>query len=330
MSSDHPYAQLTPDRVLDALESTGVIPDGRLLALNSYENRVYQLGVEAGPPLVAKFYRPDRWSNAAILEEHAFALELAEHEIPAVAPLADERGVTLHEFQGFRFALFPRRGGHWPELDDPETLHRIGRFLGRLHAVGAVRTFQHRHTLSVGRLGIQPYQYLLEQGFIPREYASEYRQLSEELITRIAVDFTQADCMHHIRIHGDFHPGNILWTESGAHIVDLDDCCTGPAVQDLWMLLSGTGTQMGLQLSEILDGYSEFYEFDTRELRLIEPLRTLRIIHYAYWLARRWSDPAFPHNFPWFNTPRYWEEHILILREQAENLECPPLNMGGL
>lgn len=330
MSGDHPYAQLTPDRMLDAVASTGAIPDGRLLALNSYENRVYQVGVETGPPLVAKFYRPDRWSNEAILEEHAFALELEGHEIPVVAPLADERGATLHEYQGFRFALFPRHGGHWPELDDADTQHRIGRFLGRLHAVGAVRPFQHRHALSVENLGIQSYQYLLEQGFIPQAYTAEYRQLSEGLVARIAVGFNPSGNMRQLRIHGDFHPGNILWTDSGVHIVDLDDCCMGPAVQDLWMLLSGTPAQMGLQLSEILDGYSEFCDFDPGELRLIEPLRTLRIMHYAYWLARRWSDPAFPHNFPWFNTPRYWEEHILTLREQAASLDSPPLNAGDL
>ena len=323
----HPYERLTPDTILDAVEQCAIEPDGHLLALNSYENRVYQVGVDSGRPLIAKFYRPERWSDEAILEEHAFARELAAQEIPVVAPIVDDHGETLHHHNGFRYALFPRFGGRWPELEDPETQYRIGRFLGRIHAIGAIQSFHHRPTLDIDSFAIQPYQYLLEHGFIPPEMAHQYRDLAEELIGLIEHAFKRLPELSLIRLHGDFHPGNILWTDRGAHIVDLDDCRMGPAIQDLWMLLSGDRTQMTLQLVELLEGYNEFFDFDLKQLQLIEPLRALRIIHYAYWLALRWQDPAFPHSFPWFNTPRYWDEHILTLREQITNLEQPPLSL---
>lgn len=324
----HPYDALTPDTVLDAVEQTGFGPNGSLLALNSYENRVYQVGLEAGDFLVAKFYRPGRWKDAAILEEHAFAAELAGHEIPVVMPLADEAGETLHRHAGFRFALYPRRGGRWPELEDPEVLLRLGRFLGRLHSVGAARPFSHRPALDLASFGTASYDYLLEQEILPADYHGQYRDLAGELLELIAAGFERAGGVARLRLHGDFHPGNILWTERGAHIVDLDDCRSGPAIQDLWMLLSGERKQMTLMLSDLLEGYEEFYDFNRRELHLIEPLRTLRIIHYAAWLAGRRDDPAFAQAFPWFNSPRYWEEHILTLREQRLRLEEPPLSLG--
>lgn len=316
-----PYQNLTPDLILDAVESFGVRVSGSILALNSYENRVYQVGLDEGAPLVAKFYRPGRWSDAAILEEHAFGLELAEHEIPVVAPLRDEQGRTLLEYGGYRFALYPRRGGRWPELDDPDNLMWLGRFIGRIHAVGAVRPFQHRPAITVEAFGVEPYEYLLEHGFIPKALERMYRSLVEELLAQVRAAFAEVAAVARIRVHGDCHPGNILWTDHGPHFVDLDDCRTAPAIQDLWMLLSGDRMQMMVQLSEILEGYEEFRDFDRRELRLIEPLRTLRMIHYSAWLARRWNDPAFPLNFPWFNTEKYWEEQVLFLREQAVKLE---------
>lgn len=322
-----PYQGLTPDLILDAVENFGVRVSGSILALNSYENRVYQVGLDEGAPLVAKFYRPGRWSDAAILEEHAFALELAGHEIPVVAPLRDEQGRTLLEYGGYRFALYPRRGGRWPELDNPDNLMWLGRFIGRIHAVGAVRPFRHRPAITVEAFGVEPYEYLLEHGFIPKTLERMYRSLVEELLAQVRAAFAEVTAVASIRVHGDCHPGNILWTDHGPHFVDLDDCRTAPAVQDLWMLLSGDRMQMAAQLSELLEGYDEFRDFDRRELRLIEPLRTLRMIHYSAWLARRWHDPAFPLNFPWFNTEKYWEEQVVFLREQAMRLEEPAVGL---
>ena len=319
------YAGLDPDSILSAVESQGYVTSGHLLALNSYENRVYQVGLDAGGFLVAKFYRPARWSDAGILEEHAFALELAEAEIPLVAPLRNDAGETLFSHRGFRFALYPRRGGRWPDLDDPDNLEWIGRFLGRIHAVGATRDFIHRPTLDIAGLGTESYRYLLERGFIPDYVELAYRSLAEDLLRQVQIAFERAGRVKYLRLHGDCHPGNILWTDAGPHFVDLDDCRMGPAVQDLWMLLSGDRQEMGAQLSEIVAGYELFTDFDRRELLLIEALRTLRMLHYAAWLAHRWDDPAFPQAFPWFNTPRYWEEHILQLREQAAALDEPPL-----
>lgn len=313
--SGAPYEGLGPDQVLDAVEAAGFRPDGRFLALNSYENRVYQVGLDDAAPLVAKFYRPGRWTDAAIQEEHAFACQLAGTEIPVVAPLAVD-GETLLHHGGFRFALFPRRGGRWPELDDPDTREWLGRFLGRIHALGASARFRHRPVLDRASYGVEPSQYLLSNRLIPPHLTEAYRTLIDDLLRRIEACYARAGKFAQIRLHGDCHPGNILWTDAGPHFVDLDDCRSGPAMQDLWMLLSGDRREQSLQLSDILAGYEEFHDFDRRELHLIEALRTLRMIHYAAWLARRWEDPAFPQAFPWFGTDRYWEDHILALREQ--------------
>ncbi|MEJ2646643.1 MAG: serine/threonine protein kinase [Gammaproteobacteria bacterium] len=320
-----PYHQLGPDTVLTAVESCGYRTDGHFLALNSYENRVYQIGLEDEPPLVAKFYRPGRWSDDAILEEHRFALELAEHEIPVVAPLPDRDGTTLHRYKGFRFALFPRRGGRWPELDQRDNRLWLGRFIGRIHAVGAVRPFEYRPALDSRSFGTDSVRFILENRLIPGHVEEAYRTLTEDLLTQIEGRFEMVGALRRLRLHGDCHPGNILWTDAGPHFVDLDDCRSGPAVQDLWMLLSGAREEMAVQLGDIIEGYTQFFDFDPVELHLIEPLRTLRMLHYAAWLARRWSDPAFPMAFPWFGSPRYWEDHILALREQAAALDEPPL-----
>ncbi|MDH4275037.1 MAG: serine/threonine protein kinase [Gammaproteobacteria bacterium] len=322
--SQTPYAGLAPELILDAVESQGWRVDGRLAALNSYENRVYQIGIEDGPPLIAKFYRPGRWSDAAILEEHQFAAELVEREIPVVAPLQDAQGVSLWTFQGFRFALFPRRSGRAPELDNEDTLQWLGRFLARIHAVGAIHPFQHRPVLDIVEFGEQSAEFLLKD-FLPHEQRNAYRAASAAVLKKIAAAYASAGDVTLIRLHGDCHPGNILWTPEGPHFVDLDDARMGPAVQDLWMLLSGTRTQKLRQVGVILDAYQDFYEFDPRELVLNEALRALRIMHYAAWLARRWDDPAFPQNFPWFNTRAYWEEHISSLQEQAMMMDEPPL-----
>jgi Ser/Thr protein kinase RdoA (MazF antagonist) len=321
----HPFSALTPDLVLDALESTGLRCDGRMLALNSFENRVYQVGQEEGLPVIAKFYRPERWSDAAILEEHAFTLELAEREIPVVPPLALQ-GRTLHEFTGFRFAVYPRQGGRPPELDDADTLEWMGRFMGRIHAVGATQAFVHRPALDIETFGTEPRAYLLANNWIPRELLSAWESVSAQALDGVRHCFERAGNVRALRLHGDCHMGNVLWTDDGPHFVDFDDCRMGPAVQDLWMLLSGERGDMTRQLSDVLAGYEDFFEFDRRELHLVEALRTLRLIHYSAWLARRWDDPAFPAAFPWFNTQHYWQDRILELREQAALMQEPPLN----
>jgi Ser/Thr protein kinase RdoA (MazF antagonist) len=320
----HPYSTLTPDAVLDALESAGVRGDGRLLALNSYENRVYQVYVEDGPPVIAKFYRPVRWTDAAILEEHAFALELAEREIPVVAPLVIE-GKTLHESGGFRFAVYPRRGGRMPELDDPETLEWLGRFIGRIHAVGAVSPFVERPALDLASFGLEPRSWLLQHGFVPPDLLPAWKSVVDLALDGVRRCYDRAGDVRAIRLHGDCHSGNILWTDDGPHFVDLDDSRMGPAMQDLWMLLSGDRAAMTRSLSDVLAGYEDFHELDRRELALVEALRTLRLIHYSAWLARRWDDPAFPAAFPWFNTQRYWQDRILELREQVALMDEPAL-----
>jgi Ser/Thr protein kinase RdoA (MazF antagonist) len=319
------YAGLTPDTVLDALESVGLRGDGRLLALNSYENRVYQVWMEDGPPLVAKFYRPARWSEAAILEEHAFTRELFERELPVV-PAAAVGGRMLHEFRGFRFAVFPKRGGRAPELEDPKTLEWMGRFLGRIHAVGALAPFCDRPTIGIPSFGEEPRDYLLAHGFLPPDLADTWARVVELALDGIRRCYDRAGAVRTLRLHGDCHAGNVLWTDDGPHFVDFDDSRMGPAVQDLWMLLSGDRADMTGQLTDLLAGYEDFFEFDARELNLVEALRTLRMIHYSAWLARRWDDPAFPAAFPWFNTPRYWQNQILELREQVGLLDEPPLS----
>ena len=325
MDQQQDFASLGPDKVLDAVEGLGYHCDGRLLALNSYENRVYQVGIEDSAPLVVKFYRPGRWSDDAILEEHRFTDELLEFELPVVPPLKQADGRTLICAGTQRFALFPRRGGRPPALDDPGHLEQLGRLLARLHNVGAVQGFEYRPTLDVDSFGVRSYQFLLAQGFIPQALEIAYRSLAEDLIGQIRECYRRAGNIRHIRLHGDCHAGNILWTDAGPHIVDFDDARNGPAIQDLWMFLSGDREYMTARLGDLLAGYSEFRDFDALELHLIEALRTLRMMHYAAWLARRWSDPAFPLAFPWFNTPRYWDEHLLSLREQAALLDEAPL-----
>ena len=325
LNSAHPYNALTPDVVLDAVESIGVLCDGRLLALNSYENRVYQVGVDEGAPLVVKFYRPGRWSTEAILEEHDFALELAEAEIPVVPPMKWPDGTTLHESHGFRFAVYERKGGHWPELDNEDNLKWLGRFIGRIHAMGAQRSFAHRPCIDIQSYGYENTEYLLENHIIPADLVPAYQSLSLDVLVHVQACFDRAGVVNSLRLHGDCHPGNILWTDDGPHFVDFDDARSGPAVQDLWMLLSGDREEMTVQLSHVLSGYEQFFDFDPIELNLIEALRTLRMINYSAWLARRWDDPSFPINFPWFGGSRYWEEQILALREQLALMQEPPL-----
>lgn len=321
----HPYERLTPDTVLDAVEAQGLRSSGHILALNSYENRVYQIGIEDGTPIIAKFYRPQRWSVESIQEEHDFSRELAEQEIPVVAPMVDAAGRTLHEHEGFLYALFPRRHGHWPELDNLDHLEWMGRFIGRIHAIGALRPFAHRPTLDLQSFGTESYEYLMAHGFIPRELELPFRTLAEDVLKQVANCYERAGSITTIRLHGDCHPGNILWREDGPWFVDMDDCRMGPAIQDLWMLLSGEREEMSIQLSTVIEGYEQFMDFDRRQLNLVEALRTLRMIHYSAWLARRHDDPAFAIAFPWFNSQRYWEEQILALREQAAKLDEPPL-----
>lgn len=326
VSAEHPYDSLTPDTVIEAVESAGFRSDARLLALNSYENRVYQVGIEDSEPLVAKFYRPGRWSRDQIQEEHDFTLELQAAEISVVAPLVDPDGVTLHQHGDFLFALFPRRGGYPPELDNYDNLLVLGRTVGRLHAVGASRPFRRRQAISVQRMLADSRAYLLEH-YIPADLTPAYRTLTDDLLQAVESVYAGVGREDLIRLHGDCHVGNILWRDEVAHFVDLDDCCTGPAVQDLWMFLSGERHQRQLQLSELIEGYGEFCDFAPRQLRWIEALRTLRIANYAAWLGRRWHDPAFPRAFPWFNTGRYWAEHILELREQLAALQEEPLQL---
>jgi Ser/Thr protein kinase RdoA (MazF antagonist) len=319
-----PYSGLTPDRALDALASVGLRPDGRLLALGSYENRVFQVWMDEGPPLVAKFYRPARWSDAQILEEHAFTRELAEREIPVVAPLAVE-GATLHAFEGFRFTVFPRCGGRAPELEDAKTLEWIGRFVGRIHAVGAMQGFRKRPALDAESHGVEPREWLLASGLVPADLLEAWKSATALALAGARRCYERAGNVRRIRLHGDCHGGNVLWTDAGPHFVDFDDSRSGPAVQDLWMLLSGDRESMARQLAQVLAGYEDFSEFDPRELLLIEALRTLRLIHYSAWIARRWNDPAFPAAFPWFGTQRYWQDRILELREQIAAMEEEPL-----
>ena len=328
MDHNTPYADLTPDLILDAIDQAGFPTSGSLLALNSYENRVYQVGLVDGGFLVAKFYRPGRWTDVTIQEEHDFALELAEQEIPVVAPLAGTTGQTLRHYQDYRFALYPRRGGRAPELDDPEHLRWLGRTLGRMHAIGSARPFQHRPTLNTQTFGHDAVQFLLEREFVPVELAHNYQLAASAALQLVENAFEVTGPYRRLRLHGDCHPGNILWTEAGPHFVDLDDCLNGPAVQDLWMLLSGNQDDMVRQLGFLLEGYNTFFNFDPLELYLLEALRALRLLHYSAWLARRWHDPAFPLAFPWFNTPRYWEDQLNTLREQAERLHSPPFSLS--
>ncbi len=319
-----PYAGLTPERVLDAVESLGLRVDGRLLALNSYENRVYQVGLEDAAPVIAKFYRAGRWTDAQILEEHAFALALADAELPVVPPLA-HAGRTLHRFQNLRLSLAPRQGGRAPELNDHQVLQRLGLLLGRLHNVGALAPFRHRPAMTICDFGEAAGAYLLDAGWIPPELEPAYRSVLAQALAEVRACFARAGAIAELRLHGDCHAGNILWTDAGGHFVDLDDARTGPAIQDLWMLLAGNREEMTVQLDAVLAGYRDFRDFDPRELHLLEALRTLRLIHYAAWLGRRWQDPAFPAAFPWFDEPRFWQDQVLALREQIAAMQEGPL-----
>ena len=333
----HVYEHLTPDKVLDALASVGLLGDGRLMALSSYENRVYQahlespVGVEAaaGDIVVVKFYRPDRWTDAQIIEEHDFATELMAAEIPVVGALA-LGGTTLHHFGGFSFSVSPSRGGRRPELENFEVLEWIGRFLARIHTVGGAKPFVHRPALDLQTFGFASGEVLLTGNYLPLDMESRWRKAFETAMQTAESVFKSVGDVKQIRLHGDCHPGNILWTPeglsgAGPHFVDLDDARTGPAVQDLWMLLSGDRSQCLRQLGELVDGYEEFGEFDRRELALIEPLRTLRLIHYSAWLAQRWHDPIFPINFPWFGSSDYWKGQVDMLEEQLEAMQAAPL-----
>jgi len=322
----HPFQTLTPTFIMDAVESQGFRCDCRIISLNSYENRVCQVGIEDDAPLIAKFYRPGRWSDAQILEEHAFCFELVEHELPVVAPLSNHLEQSLFAYEGFRFALYPRQGGHAPEFDNLDNLLILGRTLGRLHAVGAVHPFVHRPHLDSTEFGRASVELLLEN-FVPNDFRASYTVVTERLLERIDTAFREVGTVRTLRTHGDCHPGNILWRDGAPHLVDFDDARTAPAVQDLWMMLSGDRPRRLLQLSELIEGYNEFADFDPRELTLIEPLRALRILHHSAWLARRWADPLFPVAFPWFNTPRYWNEHINELREQLAALDELPLEL---
>ncbi len=317
----HPYSRLTPDRILNAIDSTGRETNGRLLALNSYENRVYQVGLDDNSYIVVKFYRPDRWSDAAIHEEHEFTDALNEQEVPVLTPLRDKNNKSLLEFEGFRFAVYRRCGGHAPDLNFVENRIWFGRLLARIHAVGALTSFEHRPSISIQEFGLDASEFLLENQFLPMEYESSYRAISRDLIPLIENRFKLAGEYRSIRLHGDCHAGNVLWTDAGPHFVDFDDSRMGPIIQDFWMLLPSEQAELNRYLEDLLEGYNEFYDFDYRQLHLIEALRTLRIMHYSAWLARRWSDPAFPANFPWFNTPSYWEEHLLSLKEQLALLQ---------
>ncbi|HEY8519234.1 MAG TPA: serine/threonine protein kinase [Gammaproteobacteria bacterium] len=318
-----PYARLTPDVILGAAEACGFEPNGRVLALNSYENRVYQIGTETGF-IVAKFYRPGRWTDAAILEEHEFALELARREIPVVPPLVIG-GETLHEHEGYRYALYERRGGRWPELATREERVQMGRFLGRIHAVGAVRPFRERPTLEPYALCASAAERILAGNWLPPHLVDSYRAVTRQVLDGIARCLEEAGPCRRLRLHGDCHPGNVLWTDSGPHFVDLDDCVNGPAVQDLWLFLSGGRDEMAAKLQDLLDGYREFADFDPRELRLIEALRSARLVNYTAWITDRWADPAFPRAFPWITENKYWEDHVLTLKEQLAAMDEAPL-----
>ena len=318
------FAELQPDDILESLEHVGFHCDGRFLALNSYENRVYQIGIEDDKPVVAKFYRPERWSDDAILEEHSFTAELAAQEIPVVAPL-EIKGKTLHHFGPFRLSVSPCHGGRAPDLDNAELSKQLGRLVARIHLQGETREFKHRPVIDIESYGDDSADFLLDEGFIPDELVDNYEGIVEHLLSNVSACYERAGNIRNIRLHADFHPGNVLVNRDQLHIVDLDDARSGPPVQDLWMFLSGGRHEQQSQLMNLLEGYEEFRQFDARELNLIEALRSLRMLHYAAWLARRWEDPAFKIAFPWFNTGRYWDEHILSLREQTALMEEPPL-----
>ena len=315
MTGDTPYARLTPDLVLDAVTACGVWPDGRLLALNSYENRVWQVGLEDAAPVIGKFYRPGRWSDAAILEEHAFAQELAAAELPVVAPVAIA-GRTLLHHDGFRYALSPRHGGRAPSLESTDQLEWLGRLIARMHGVGARTAFEHRGRIDRETLIMHPMRAVLASSLLPESVRERYRHAVERVDRMVAARLDMVGPVRTLRLHGDCHPGNVLWTDTGPHFVDLDDARMGPAVQDLWMLAHDERA-----MEALLEGYASMRDFDDAELALIPALRAMRQVHYAGWIAARWHDPAFPAAFPFAAEPRWWEQHITDLHEQADELE---------
>jgi Ser/Thr protein kinase RdoA (MazF antagonist) len=318
------FADLHPDDILTTLSEMGFACDGRFLALNSYENRVYQIGIEDDKPIVAKFYRPQRWSDDAILEEHAFALDLAIQEIPVIPPLV-LAGKTLHHSGHHRLAVYACRGGRAPDLDNFDLLTQLGRLVARIHLEGETSRFLHRPTIDIHSYGVASLEYLLDHDFIPDDNRDAYESVAELVLDGVEACFERSGHVREIRLHGDFHPGNVLVTRDQLHIVDLDDARHGPAVQDLWMFLSGDRDEQTPQLTALLEGYQSFRSFDARELHLVEALRSLRIMHYAAWLARRWEDPAFKLAFPWFDSRRYWDDHVLALREQVALMQEAPL-----
>lgn len=322
-----PYATLTPELILDAVDKLGFVTDGRLLALNSYENRVYQIGLETQPPIIVKFYRPERWSDESILDEHRFIKQLHALEIPAVAPLEPEQGQTLYRFKGFRYTLFPRASGHAPELDNEEHLRWLGRFLGRIHEAGRQLPLEHRPVLNFEQFGFNNMNYLIDHQFIPDYLGPAYESVAKEALTLASDFFKPFANSSALTLHGDCHPGNILWSQEGPVFVDFDDCLRGPVMQDIWMLLSGSPNEMLRQLDVLMEGYTLFSTFDHRQVQLIEPLRTLRLVHYSAWIAKRWHDPAFPLAFPWFNQGQYWESHINALREQVGIMQEPFIDL---
>jgi Ser/Thr protein kinase RdoA (MazF antagonist) len=323
-SAAAPFDQLSPDVVAEAAESIGIAPSGRLFALNSYENRVYQLGDDDGTLWVLKFYRPARWSNAQIAEEHEFTFELADAELPVAAPIRRD-GASLFVHRRLRFAAFPYLAGRAPELDDHGTLTLLGRTLARIHAIGARARFAYRPALSIERMAQQARRIVIESGFVPESLAGQYARVSEQVIGRDRQSFDAFGPLTALRIHGDCHAGNILWRENGPLFVDLDDCMSGPRVQDLWMFLAGDAASQQATWAALMEGYEVFGEFDFAELTLVESLRSLRILHHAGWIAQRWGDPAFPRAFPWFADARYWERHIADLFEQLAAMDDPPI-----
>ncbi len=324
------YHNLSPEVVLDAVESQGFRVDGRYIVLNSYENRVYQVNLEEGDPIIAKFYRPNRWTNEAIEEEHRFSIELYDAELPVVAPWKNEADVTIFNYQNFRFSLYPRRGGHPPEPSNLDQLYRLGSLMGRLHAFGATKAFEHRKTISVQSHCIEPSAFLIEASFIPNELVKEYKSLTDQIAEQVTQAWAKVPNLKTIRTHGDCHLSNIIWSrDEGPWLLDFDDAAMAPAIQDLWMLISGEPAEKALQMSEILEGYQAFFDFDLAELQLIEPLRSLRMIHYSAWLAHRWDDPAFTKHFPWFNTLHYWQQHLTELDNQIHEMQKPSLQLCG-